>query len=229
MATKRTSGRSDATAKGKGVRSSGQARRRDKEVVEAAVNVFYERGYTAASIQDIADSLGMLKGSLYYYIDTKEDLLFRVLEEVHDETDLLLDRIAGQSELTGLERLREYVEQVVLYNTTHVARMAVYYHDFDMLSAPRKQEILTRRHRHEEWVTGLIRAAQEAGDLSSDTDPRLLTNFLFGSMSWIYRWYRPKGGRGRVSVAEIADTCAEFVMRGLGAPERVAVSAADAG
>src|SRR4051812_25001793 len=51
-------------------------RNREAEVIDAAVEVFFEKGYSAASIQDVADRVGVLKGSLYYYIDSKEDLLF---------------------------------------------------------------------------------------------------------------------------------------------------------
>src|SRR5699024_4782023 len=59
-------------------------RSRDKEVVEAAVKLFHEQGYASTSVQDIAESLGMLKGSLYYYIDTKETLLKRIFETSHE-------------------------------------------------------------------------------------------------------------------------------------------------
>ena len=46
---------------------------------------FHEKGYEATSIQDIADAVGILKGSLYYYITSKEDLLFEILEDVHQQ------------------------------------------------------------------------------------------------------------------------------------------------
>ncbi len=55
-----------------------------------------ERGYADASVQDIADELGILKGSLYHYIDTKEDLLFRLLSETHDDVHGILDEVAGE-------------------------------------------------------------------------------------------------------------------------------------
>ena len=69
-------------------------RKRDEEVVAAAAKVFYERGYSAATVQDIADELGILKGSLYHYIKTKEDLLFRIFEEVHKEVEAILEEVA---------------------------------------------------------------------------------------------------------------------------------------
>src|SRR5579883_2556775 len=53
------------------------------EVIDAASEVFREKGYLAATLQDIAGRLGMLKGSLYYYIDSKEDLLYEILRRAH--------------------------------------------------------------------------------------------------------------------------------------------------
>src|SRR5690348_10020612 len=53
------------------------------EVLSVAAEVFGEKGYRAATLRDIASRLGMLKGSLYYYIDSKEDLLFEILRRSH--------------------------------------------------------------------------------------------------------------------------------------------------
>src|SRR6266496_3647760 len=60
-----------------------EPRRRRGEVLDAAVRVFHAKGYDATSIQDIADEVGILKGSIYYYITSKEDVLFEILDEVH--------------------------------------------------------------------------------------------------------------------------------------------------
>ena len=58
-----------------------QRRNRSQDVLEAAVRVFHKKGYASSSIQDIADEVGVLKGSLYHYIDSKEDLLARLFED----------------------------------------------------------------------------------------------------------------------------------------------------
>jgi TetR/AcrR family transcriptional regulator, cholesterol catabolism regulator len=193
-------------------RKPATARRRDREVVETAARIFHERGYAEASVQDIADALGMLKGSLYYYIDTKEDLLFRVVEEVHDEVGLVLSEVSARDDLPPLELLRLYVARIVLYNTGNLVWMSVYYHEIDRLSEERRRRVLARRDEHETFVTGLIEAAQAAGDADPSADARLLRNFVFGSIIWIYRWYLPGG---RVQPDVLAERCAEFVVRGV--------------
>jgi AcrR family transcriptional regulator len=203
------------TARRKGGRKGSDrpdsSRRRDREVLDAAAKVFHARGYADASVQDIADELGILKGSLYHYIDSKEDLLFWILTETHDDVQGILEEVAGQG-LRPLEALREYTRRQVDYTTRNLARMSIYYHDSDHLSAERLRELVAKRKRHEQFVIGLLEQAQAAGEADPGADPRLTMGFLFGSMIWVYRWYRP-GGRTRP--AELADSCADFILRGV--------------
>ncbi len=205
-----TGGRTKRTAAGR-ERGNG-TRRRDREVLEAAAKVFHARGYADASVQDIADELGILKGSLYHYIDSKEDLLFWLLAETHDDVQGILDEVAAATDLSPLEALGEYVRRQVDYTSRNLARMSIYYHDSDQLSADRHKELISKRRTHEAFVTGLIEAAQADGSAATGTDPRLVANFVFGSMIWVYRWYKPGG---KTKPAELADRCAAFVLCGV--------------
>lgn len=191
---------------------NGAARRRDQEVLNAAAKVFHSRGYSDASVQDIADELGILKGSLYHYIDSKEDLLFRVLGDTHDEVQAILEQVEGMEGVPPLEKLREYARRQVEYTSRNLAKMAIYYHDADQLSELRRTELHRKRRVHEQFVTRLIEEAQERGDVAADVDARLTTNYLFGSMIWVYRWYNPGG---KLSPNELATTCADFILRGV--------------
>src|SRR3954471_19677931 len=112
------------------------AKRRDDEVMAAAARVFAQRGYADASVQDVADELGILKGSLYHYIDAKEDLLFWLMEAVHAELQAIVDEVA-QTEGSALERLDLYVRSHVLYTLDNLERVSIYYHDADALSEER--------------------------------------------------------------------------------------------
>ncbi len=187
-------------------------KRRDQEVIDAAAKVFYERGYADASVQDVADELGILKGSLYHYIETKEDLLFRLLEELHDEVQAILEEVAAAEGLKPLERLELYIRRQVLFNLENLPRVAVYYNDYERLSPDRRSQIVARRKVHERYVTEVIEEAQRGGDANPDLDARLLSNFIHGAFIWTYRWYR---SGGKISRDKVADTCAEFALRGV--------------
>jgi AcrR family transcriptional regulator len=206
--------RRKATRAGSGARNGG-ARRRDQEVLDAAAKVFHSRGYADASVQDIADELGILKGSLYHYIDSKEDLLFRILDETHDEVEAILQEVAALEDRPPLERLREYTMRQVEYTSRNLTKMAIYYHDVDLLSDARRKELYRKRRVHEQFVVDLIEEAQAQGDAPKSLDARLATNYVFGSMIWVYRWYRPGG---KLKPAQLAGSCADFVLHGITGP-----------
>jgi len=186
-------------------------KRRDREVLDAAAKVFYERGYADSSVKNVADALGILKGSLYHYIETKEDLLFRLLQETHDDVDEILAEVEAVEGLNPLERLHLYVRRQVEYNIDALERVSVYYHDVDSLGAERRKQIFNRRHVHEKFVTRLISEAQESGLAAKSQDPRLLSPNIFATIIWTYRWYRP----GRYRRDEVANACADFALFGV--------------
>jgi AcrR family transcriptional regulator len=187
-------------------------KRRDKEVLDAAVKVFHRKGYADASIQDIADELGILKGSLYHYIDTKEDLLFRLMEKVHAEYHALTSEVQAMEDLKPLERLAEYVRVNAEFVSRHLPEMAVYYQDFDQLSPERKRAIARSRRADEKFATGLIEELQALGQASADLDAATLSRFMFGTVAWIHRWYRPNG---RLRPPELAEMCVRYVLGGV--------------
>jgi AcrR family transcriptional regulator len=186
-------------------------RKRDQEVIDAAVRVFQRAGYAGARIQDVGDELGLLKGSLYYYVGSKEELLFRVLESVHEDVDRLMQDLDA-STAPPLERLEEFVRRIVAFYLDNLDRISVYYRDAEQLSPERYEQIQQRRKKHDKLVTDLIVVAQEAGDADPSLDAKLLSNCLFGSLIWMYTWYRPRGGAPR---AQIVDTYAKFILRGV--------------
>ena len=181
-------------------------------MLDAAVQVFARRGYADASVQDIADAVGILKGSLYHYIDSKDDLLFRLLVEVHDDVEAILAEVQLVPDLAPLDRLELYVRRQVAYNVANLDRISIYYHDVDQLSEARRTDIHARRRLHEHFATDLVRQAQEDGSADPSLDPRIAANCIFGTIIWVYRWYRPKG---RVAQDDLAAMCAGFVRAGV--------------
>jgi TetR/AcrR family transcriptional regulator, cholesterol catabolism regulator len=169
-----------------------RAKLRQREIIDAAAEIFHRKGYSETSVQDIAEAVGILKGSLYYYIDSKEDLLFQMLLEVHEGAKSVVEETA-KLEGSALDRLRAYVQHHVEYNAGNISKIAVYYHDFGLLAPKRKKAIMEQRHYYETFVVGLIEQAQAEGDVSPDANPALLANAIFGVANWIYTWYRPSG------------------------------------
>lgn len=188
-----------------------RSKKREREIIDTAAEIFHRQGYADTSVQDVADAVGILKGSLYYYIDSKEDLLFQVLVEVHEDAQGIIDEV-GALDAPPLERLYQYVRRHIEYNTHNLSKIAVYYHDFGLLSAERRKEIVKQRAMYEDFVVGLIVEAQERGDVDDTLDARLVANAVFGTMNWIYTWYRPAGPAGPEYLGQLY---AELVVNGI--------------
>jgi AcrR family transcriptional regulator len=202
-----------APARERGSEGNG-SKKRQREIIDAAADIFHRKGYSDTSVQDVADAVGILKGSLYYYIDSKEDLLFRMLLEVHEDAKAVVTETAAL-ELPPLERLRIYVQRHVEYNARNLAKIAVYYHDFGLLTPKRKKAIMGQRKFYETFVRGLIVEAQERGEVDAEVDPILVSNAIFGLVNWIYTWYNPKGS---ITPEYLGELYAEVAVAGITSP-----------
>lgn len=185
---------------------------RRRAIVEAATEVFRRRGYSAASIQEIADEVGLLKGSLYYYIDSKEDLLFAVLSETYALAQAQIDQVEALQDLTPLERLGAYVEAHMRFIAEHTTKIAIYYSDFELVGEERKPLLIEQRKRFERYITDLIVQAQKSGEVASSVDAKIAAYLILGAMNWAYTWYRPDG---RVTPRKLGKIASDLVVNGL--------------
>jgi AcrR family transcriptional regulator len=199
-------------------RSGGERKPREErwaELIGVATQVFYEKGYDAASLQDIADRLGMLKGSLYYYIQSKEDLLFDVISAVHKD-GLAVVRARADTPGDALERLRHVIVGHVEHTCANLVATAVFLHELSALPPERRLEVLGTEHAYQAVFRDLIELAQKDGLVRADVDPRLAALSVLGSTNWVYRWFRPGGD---FSAEQIARELAEMAIRGIATPE----------
>jgi AcrR family transcriptional regulator len=183
---------------------------RESQILEAATRIFQERGYDATTIQAIADDVGILKGSLYYYIEKKEDLLFQIVEGVHRGLARSLEHVDAEKD--PLERIRVFIAAHVRFIAENLSATRVFLHDFRALSPGRRKEIVSERDEYEGRLRELLGEAQQAGVVRDDLDLDLAVLAIFGMMNWMYQWYR-LGGRNEPE--EIGWTFAEFALSGL--------------
>jgi TetR/AcrR family transcriptional regulator, cholesterol catabolism regulator len=195
-------------------------RKRRDEVLDAAARVFHEKGYDATTMEDIADEVGILKGSLYYYIDSKEDVLFELLEDVHEDA-LATVREAVAIDGDPLQRIRAFVTTLAQFNAEHSVRMGILLHDFRSLSEPRRREVVRARDRYDRMLRKFIADGQREALISPDVDPKMTALAVMGMINSIYQWYRPSGQR---RPKQIGSTYADLVLWSLtNAPEKDAL------
>ncbi len=200
-----------STAADPGKASSGARSGRAAEIRRTAARIFHEKGYDATSIQDIADAVGILKGSLYYYISTKEDLLFDVIKEAHEHG---LRDVATWRETDARPevKLRAAIQRHVTSNLENLAGVGVFFHDFRSLGPERREEIVKDRDFYDRNLLALIEKGQAAGEFNPELSPKLAVMAMLGMMNWVYQWYRPGGP---LSPEEVGRSFADLILGGL--------------
>ena len=169
----------------------------------SATSVMSERGYSATSIQEIADRVGVLKGSLYHYFSSKEELLFRILSESHNESEKITQDVAALG-LEPLEELCEFLHRECLWFLSNVNRANIYFTESSHLTGDRLKKIQRSGRGFTEHLQKLITASQAAGRITSDIDASLLTRYVLGSLNNVRSW--PTRSSTAFSKEEMADT-----------------------
>ena len=179
-----------------------------QELLEIAAQIFARKGYKSTTLQDIADEFGVLKGSLYHYIRSKDDLLFEVIRSVYGEGLKNLQDL-GSANLDPVERLRRVIRGHILHLIDNLVETTVLLHEFDQLSDERRAEMPIRDYQA--IMADLISEAKAGGLLKPDLDPQLAALAVLGAINWVYRWYRP----GTRSPEQIADQYADLLVDGM--------------
>ena len=184
--------------------------RRRVEILRAAAVCFRRRGYHGASVEQIAQELGMRKGNLYYYFRDKEEILYFC----HDYSlDLLLELLkkVRREASSPPERLGRLIEAFVHMILDELQGTALTL-DFEALSPPLLAKVIRKRDRFDRGVRAILREGMARGHFVAG-DPKLLTFAILGAVNWITRWFDPEGP---ATSAEIGQVFADYLIRGLG-------------
>jgi AcrR family transcriptional regulator len=183
-------------------RKRGGRRNREAEVTQAAIDVFWEKGFPSASVQDVADRVGVLKGSLYHYITSKEDLLFKIFDESHIQASAIVAEVSAL-DAPPLVRLRVYVERYLAWYLENIERVSLYFSEWRHLTGSRRTTVLKQRRLYEDFIRGLIREAQKAGDVPATLNLSYATFYILGGMQSVPVWYRREGRDSPQRIAEM--------------------------
>ncbi|WP_211517224.1 TetR/AcrR family transcriptional regulator [Geodermatophilus africanus] len=168
----------------------------------AAVEVMSERGYAATSVQEVADRVGVLKGSLYHYFSSKEDLLYRIVQESHTQTVQIAEDVSALG-LGSLEELLEYLRREAVWFLNNRDRANIFFTDRRHLTGERLQEANAWGRYFERHLQDLVEAAQTDGHVRDDLDPRLVTRYILGGINNVRLW--PSRSGKKFTNTEIAE------------------------
>jgi TetR/AcrR family transcriptional regulator, cholesterol catabolism regulator len=157
-----------------------------ESILRTSAAIFAEKGYHQASIRDIARATGVSLSGLYYYFNSKEELLFLIQDHAFGTLQAGLDRLlAGEQE--PQRRLRLLMENHLRYFIANTSEMKVLSHESESLTGDFRNRVNAKKKRLTETAMDILRDLRPDGDI----DLRVATFALFGMMNWLYNWHRP--------------------------------------
>lgn len=159
-------------------------------VLQRAAEVFAEKGFHRASMRDLARATGMSLAGHYYYFESKDEALFRICDHV---LRLILETFEKRAKAIDdpLERLRLLVFTHLEISLSHMREMKVLSHEAECLRGDYLARIRQTKKRYYDSLLSILREIR--GDRRGNgRGLRLAAMTLFGSMNWIYTWYRPE-------------------------------------
>ncbi len=184
---------------------------RGQMIVKAAERLFSSKGYHGTTIRDIAQERGILSGSLYAHIDSKEDLLFHITNEGADAFLEGLEPIANGSGL-AVTKLRLGLAVHIQVVADHLDAARVFFHEWRALSTARRAVIQAKRDCYESYWTTILAAGVATGEFRL-IDTKFSRLLILSVANSVYEWYDPNGS---ANPAEVADHYANLILQGIG-------------
>jgi AcrR family transcriptional regulator len=181
-------------------RSADHHLKRD-EILEAAASCFAELSYPAASMQEVAARLGTSKARIYHYYESKDALLFDLLDRYTQRLLALIGETEAQAQRRRLDEraaLHALIEAFLVEYETSATRHVALLHDTKFLSGEvsdgktSQRKIIVQRQR--DIVSAFTRFMRRAyPQRMTDANQTALTMMLMGMINWTFTWLRPGG------------------------------------
>ena len=187
---------------------------RRSELTREAAKLFAQKGYHGTSIGDIAEALGVQKGSLYSHIASKEDLLWETLQDGAAAFHAALDGIPD--DLPPVDKIRAALRGHLRVVAEQLDVATVFVQEWRYLEGARRDEFVAERRRYEERIRDLLREGRDLGDLRADLDEGASVLLLLSAANWAYTWLQP--GRDTDELADRFFALLVDGMRGYATP-----------
>jgi len=163
--------------------------RRD-ELTREAARLFAERGFHGTSMGDLADALGVQKGSLYSLTGSKQALLLETMRGGARAFHVALDAVPEDA--PAVERVRFALRGHLRVVAEQLDVATVFTREWRYLEGESREEIVAERRRYEERWRALFREGVESGDLRADLDAAAATLLVLSAANWAYTWLEPE-------------------------------------
>ena len=179
------------------------------EILKTAAAAFRRRGYHGASVDEIASTMAMTKGNLYYYFRNKEDILYACHDYSLNLILGVMDQIRAE-DIPADEKLRKLIVAFVhlIIDELHSTALTL---DLQALSPPLLRKVISRRDRFDRGLRALIQEGIDDG-VFAPVDTKLVSFAIMGAVNWIPKWFDPEGA---ATSEQVGQTFADYLLAGL--------------
>jgi len=191
-------------------RDNGVWEKRRTAIVDTAAHMFATQGFHATGVADLGDTVGLGRGALYYYIESKENLLALIHDRVIGDV-LAAGEMALALDAPASQRLRVLGHELIRIIVSFPDHVWVFLHEFRSLTGEAADEFRTKRRTFESAIEQILQGGVDAGEFRID-NVRLAALGFLGLHNYIYIWYN---GTGPFTPEQIADQFADIFLGGI--------------
>ena len=170
------------------------------EILRVSARLIAERGYRGVTIDEIATELGFTKSAIYYYFETKAQILWRIFESNYDGY-MEMAAAVRDLRLPPREAMRRITRQHAMAVIERREWTAIYFHAENELTEDQRRIIRKRKRDYDAIIEEIFASGVREG-VFKDIPPHIAVSGILGMCNWLHVWFNEKG---RITPDEIAD------------------------
>lgn len=163
------------------------------EILNVAAKLFKEKGFNATSIQDIANEIGIEKGAIYYWVKSKDDILYQLIENEGERFVRNVSKIIDEK-TSPQNKLEKFIKKHIEVLTENIDKASVFFNEQKALPKKWQSKIKEFRDKYENILRKIIEEAQKEGKIRDDIEPKMIGFAVLGMINWIYHWFSKEKG-----------------------------------
>jgi len=178
-----------------------------------ACKVFVEKGFEKATMEDIANALGLHKASLYHHINSKAELFYDILMMAFDETITRMEEVCKSRKLDPEEKFKK----IIAVHFDNIRKSSFEYQILlnerrYQLDRNQEKKVRTILKKYENYLLEVVNEGIRAKIFRDDLDPRVVVSGIIGVGNAIYKWFKFEGS---LTYDDVVYIYTQFFLSGL--------------